>query len=90
MKALELQACSIALERFKSDEIRANLDNYHVVVRDHAEEFEVVFVPNQHPSAVSPTGVRTVLVGGATEYGPEVHYYVKKNTFEILRRHFAR
>jgi hypothetical protein len=90
MTGPELQACSIALVRFKSDEARAEIANYHVTVREHPTEFEVAFIPNQPPSTTSSTQVRTVILGGRTDYGREVHYFVNKDTFEVSRRHFAR
>ena len=90
MTGSQLQACSVALVRFKSDQAHAEIANFRVVVHDHPTEFEVVFIPNQPRATVPQLEGRTVVLGGETEYGREVHYFISKDTFEISRQHFAR
>ena len=84
MTGPESQACSVALERFKSDEPRSDIANFRVSLSEHPEEFEVIFIPNQPPNQTR------IVVGGANVYGREVHYFITKNTYEVSRRHFAR
>jgi hypothetical protein len=88
MTGPEVEASSVALAAFKRDESKADLENYRVSVREHPKEFEVIFIPNQPP--LSDSEPNRIILGGATIYGREVHYFVSKDKCEILRRSFAR
>lgn len=85
----ELQAGAVALAKFTSDEKRADISNYRVFFKESLSEFEIIFIPNQPEQDVSAAGHQLV-VGGETHYGREIHYFVSKGTFELLRRSFAR
>ena len=88
MSGPELEACSVALARFKQEQPRAEISNYHISVKEHLNEFEIAFVPNQ-PSAAG-LGPRQITLGGSTLHGPVVYYFISKDKYEILRRSFAR
>jgi CO dehydrogenase/acetyl-CoA synthase delta subunit len=90
MTGLQLQACSVALARFKSDESHANIANYKIAVKEYPTEFEVVFIPNQPSVQDGSSKSRQITVGGETAYGREVHYFIAKATYQVLRRSFAR
>jgi hypothetical protein len=80
LKGPELKSASIALEKFSSEQVAADLQHYTMMVITQSQEYEVIFVPMGPPT----------LAGGRTEFGPEVHYFISKNTYEITRKHFAR
>jgi hypothetical protein len=84
MTGPELQAGSVALMRFRSDEPGSDIANFKVSLTEHAEEFEVIFIPNQPPNQTR------IVMGGANVYGRVVHYFITKNTYEVSRRSFAR
>jgi hypothetical protein len=81
----EVLAELTAREQFKKDERDSVLANFHVIVREGTDALEVIFVPN-----LPPRKTRYYQLGGGNIYGREVHYFVEKNTYRIIRRHFAR
>jgi hypothetical protein len=58
------------------------LDRYTVKVVASGDAFEVVFVPGFDPG---PT-VR----GGRTSAGPEMHFWVSRSDYSLLKSSFAR
>jgi hypothetical protein len=89
MTGSELVACSKALKEFSAKNPGIEPSNYEVLIKDSSDSFEIVFVPNQVPSAASASA-RQVTVGGRTPYGPEVHYVISKGTYEINRTFYGR
>lgn len=84
-----LMACAVALEDFRNHESGSNIENFIVHIRDNVGAFEVIFVPNQTPQDPDST-TYNLTVGGKTSYGREVHYVISKDTYEVVRKHFAR
>jgi hypothetical protein len=58
------------------------IERFEIVVRTHAEAFELVFVPEQAPGQ----SVR----GGRTDAGRELHYWLAANDFTLQRTSYAR
>jgi hypothetical protein len=81
----EVLAELTARDQFKKDERDSDLANFHVIIREGTDAFEVIFVPNLPPGTP-----RYYHLGGRNIYGRAVHYFVEKNTYRIIRRHFAR
>jgi hypothetical protein len=78
----QLKACAIALEHFSRLPEGANIIKFQVYVDDDDENHEVIFVPIRTKEDVGR--------GGIAAAGREVHYFVSKENFEVVRRSFSR
>ena len=83
----EAMAIAVAVNAIKKIYAKPNLRHYTTEVQRHGEEIEVTFLPDQ-PEKVDATHGGTA--GGATAYGPEVHYFVSSESLRILRLEFAK
>ena len=71
---------------FTQDQPKADMDNFKTVIIGHPDQVEVVFGPKLVPR--EETGV--VTLGGKNRYGQEVHYYIDRDTHQMIRREFAK
>jgi hypothetical protein len=76
------QARAIAVAQAEFQKTAFAIENYQVIVTPHADAFEVTYLPAQ------PAG-RSVR-GGETPAGKEIHYWVSRQDFSLLRTSFAR
>lgn len=59
-----------------------DIARFSVIAATHADEFEIVFVPEQAPG-------RSVR-GGRTEAGRETHYWISTHDHALVRTTYAR
>jgi hypothetical protein len=86
----QLVAAATALTRFRMEETKSDLTRFLIEVRETAEFFEVVFAP-EHVDVFDPvTGQKLIVRGGGNIHGRAVHYFVSKDSGEIVKRHFSR
>jgi len=86
----QLAAAATALARFRAEENKSDLNHFVIVVRESAELFEIIFGPERVDIRDPATGERVIMRGGSNVYGRIVHYFVSKESGEIVRRQLAR
>lgn len=80
------QAVTAATNAFKA-QFTLDLKHYTIYIDKHEKEFEVTFVPDEpHKVDARHPGI----AGGESVYGPEVHYFVSRKTFKVIRYEYAR
>ncbi|MBV8209109.1 MAG: hypothetical protein JO133_03505 [Burkholderiaceae bacterium] len=77
----QTRAVAVAYAEFAKSSDRL-IERYQVLVTTHDDSFEVVFVPDPDPGV-------TVL-GGRTSAGPEMHFWVSRSDYSLLKSSFAR
>ncbi|MGY8636826.1 hypothetical protein RAD15_30585 [Bradyrhizobium sp. 14AA] len=86
----QLAAAATALTRFRAEETESNLARFIIEVRETAEFFEVMFGP-EHVDVFDPaTGQKVIVRGGGNVHGRAVHYFVSKDSGEIVKRRLSR
>jgi hypothetical protein len=86
LRGIEAEAVVAATAALKS-QFTLDLHHYSLYIDHHKTDIEVTFVPDQLREVGRDYGG---VAGGATDYGPEVHYYVSRKTGKVTRHHFAR
>ena len=89
LTGLDAQAVAVAVQaftkqqgyKFEGKPVYGDLKHYTVIVRHEGSEIEVVFGPDADAKGT---------MGGATDFGWEVHYFVSKDPVKVLREEFAR
>lgn len=88
-----LRAASIAMVRFEHEQSSANFKNFHVVIEETSETFEIHFVPNLGSIKERQAGDMAyieVQSGGRNENGREIYYILSKKNMRILKTFYPR
>jgi hypothetical protein len=78
----DIERAIVAIKRFKEENPEARLINFEVHITHRKAEIDVAFLPNPVPGSM--------LRGGRTEFGKEVHYVFLKQSLTISRTTFGR
>lgn len=88
-----LKAANIAMVEFEREQSRADSKNFHVIIEEMAETFEIHFVPNLgsiKEKQIGDMAYIEVQSGGRNENGREIYYVLSKKNLRILKTFYPR
>ena len=77
------QARAVAVSHAEFQKTGYLIEQYEVIVAPHDDAFEVIFLPAAAPG-------RSSTRGGETPAGKEIHYWVSRRDYAVLRTTYAR